>query len=128
MTQDTVHTIITVGVIAALFSWVPLVNVVCPPGWRSAERLAERKERKARRQRQALEEASRATITDRPVGLSSLSSLSSRGLADRSRDLFRALSARDHGEMISSASAAMRIPVGNQSTITRKEIVKTCAE
>ena len=101
MTQETIHTIITVGVIAALFSWVPLVNVVCPPGWRSAERGTEKKERKAREQRQTQCDASDPTFTDQDAGLSSLCS---RRLADRSRDLFRALSARDDREIVSSAS------------------------
>ena len=125
MTQDTVHTIITVGVIAALFSWVPLVNVVCPPGWRSAERDAEKKESRMRQQEQARCDASRPVIADRAV---EFSSLSSQRLADKSRDLFRALSARDDAEIVSSASAAMRVPRAKESSIGRKEIIKTCAE
>ena len=129
MTQETIHTIITVGVIAALFSWVPLVNVVCPPGWRSTEQASERdaakKERKAQQERQAQCDASQPTITDKAV---ELSSLSSRGLADKSRDLFRALSVRDEREIVSSASAAMRVPRAKGSSVGRKEIIKTCAE
>lgn len=129
MTQETIHTIITVGVIAGLFSWVPLVNVVCPPGWRSAERASERdaakKERKTRQEIQSQGDASQPTITDQAV---ELSSLSSRGLADKSRDLFRALSVRDDREIVSSPSAAMRVPRAKGSSVGRKEIVKTCAE
>jgi hypothetical protein len=126
MTQETIHTIITVGVIAGLFSWVPLVNVVCPPGWRSAERSTEKKESKRRSQQQTLScDAPHPAISGQAV---EESSLSSQGLAERSRDLFRALSARDDREIVSSASAAMRVSRVKESSLGRKEIVKTCAE
>ena len=35
MSADSIHIIITIGIIALMFAWVPLVNIICPPGWKS---------------------------------------------------------------------------------------------
>jgi len=68
--------IITVGVIALMFAWVPFLNLICPPGWKSVE------------------ESPAETKRDEPRGTASVSSLSSSRLADQSRDFLHALSAR----------------------------------
>ncbi|MEI9981719.1 MAG: hypothetical protein WDN23_22525 [Edaphobacter sp.] len=81
MSADTIHVIVTVGIIALMFAWVPFLNVICPPGWRSLRESS--REKKARQ-------------TD------SASSLSSQRLADRSRDLLEALSTRGQRNGVSS--------------------------
>jgi hypothetical protein len=43
MSSDSVHLIITIGIIVLMFSWVPFVNVICPPGWKSSGSSAEKK-------------------------------------------------------------------------------------
>ena len=120
---DSIHIIIAVGVIALLFSWVPLVNVVCPPGWRSTEESST--EEKKRETPQLTQSSQRVgSHPSIPPQVSSMSSLSSGRLADQSRDLLRALSTRDHSQP--SASRIPQAPAENP--VSRKEINKTCAE
>jgi hypothetical protein len=48
MSEDSIHNIITFAVLVVMFSWVPLVNVVCPPGWRrSAKEVSKEKKPRA---------------------------------------------------------------------------------
>jgi len=55
MSEDSIHNIIAIVVLVLMFSWVPLVNVVCPPGWRSTkESSTEKKERGRHQERQPL--------------------------------------------------------------------------
>ena len=55
MSDDSIHNIITFVVLVLMFSWVPLVNVVCPPGWRQSpkESSTGEKARAAPRQEQS---------------------------------------------------------------------------
>lgn len=46
MSSDSIHVIITVGIIVLMFSWIPFVNVICPPGWRSTESSSKKKTEK----------------------------------------------------------------------------------
>ena len=46
MSSDSVHLIITIGVIVLMFSWVPFINVICPPGWKSTGSPTEKKPEK----------------------------------------------------------------------------------
>jgi hypothetical protein len=90
MSDDWIHNLITIGVIALLFSWVPLVNVFWPPGWRSTRESStvEKEHAKERPEKS----------TKRPAG-------------DRCR------------------SSTKRVPSAlTESSLTRKEIMKTCAE
>ena len=76
MSDDTVHVLVTVGIITVMFSWVPFLNVLCPPGWRSAVKVKEKKDEMRRRE------------------TPSMSPLTSRHLAEQSRDFLEALSTR----------------------------------
>jgi hypothetical protein len=126
MSSDSIHIIITVGIIALMFSWVPFVNVVCPPGFRSTEKT-EKKEREPRQQRPSLQSVAAPPAS--PAHRAPVSSLSSRRLADQSRDLLNAISARGEREIPRpqpATSQVLRTSVEN--SLTRKEIMKTCAE
>ncbi len=96
MSNDTIHVIITIGIIALMFSWVPFINVICPPGWRS-------------------EEGSPAKKKDKEVrgDKVSVSSLTSRRLAEKSRDFLDALSSRDGRGMPRSGDGARHVPPGS---------------
>ena len=87
MSDDTVHVLVAVGIITLMFAWVPFLNVLCPPGWRSAEKSpTEKKAGEVLRRRQT----------------NSISPLTSRHLAGQSRDFLEALSTR-RGQKISHA-------------------------
>jgi hypothetical protein len=85
MSDDTVHVLVTVGIIALMFAWVPFLNVLCPPGWRSAVKSSKEKTDEGRRRE-----------------TTSVSSLTSRHLANQSRDFLEALSTRG-GQKVSHA-------------------------
>lgn len=72
-----INFIITVGIIALMFAWVPFLKLICPIGWGAAGKSSPEKMKGETRQRTA-----------------SVSSLSSRRLANQSHDLLHALSAR----------------------------------
>jgi hypothetical protein len=78
MSDDTVHVLVAVGIITLMFAWVPFLNVLCPPGWRSVEKSPnEKKEGEVQRRE-----------------THSISPLTSRHLAHQSRDFLEALSTR----------------------------------
>ncbi len=96
MSNDTIHVIITIGIIALMFSWVPFINVICPPGWRSQERSsAKKKDNEA--------EGDKVSVA----------SLTSRRLADKSRDFLDALSSRDGRDMPRSGDGVRHVPPGS---------------
>ena len=84
--------IVTVGIIALMFAWVPCLNLICPPGWRSEKEESSEKKQDETREKKA------------PV-----SSLSSRRLADQSRDFLHALSARGEREMPRSQASVQNV-------------------
>jgi hypothetical protein len=87
MSSDSIHIIITIGIVILMFSWVPFVNIVCPPGWRSVE-PSEEKEGEKRQQK------------------ASLSPRSSRRAANQSQEILRALSTRGERRIPRSEAAA----------------------
>ena len=93
MSQDTIHILVTVGIIAVMFAWVPFLNVICPPGWRSDKRPSpENKKQEETRDERA-----------------SPGSHTSGRLKEQSRDFLHALSTR--GEKIAgSRASAARVP------------------
>ncbi len=96
MSNDTIHVIITIGIIALMFSWVPFINVICPPGWRSEERSsAKKKDNEVQRDK------------------ASVSSLTSRRLAEKSRDFLNALSSREGQGMPRSTESVRNVPPGS---------------
>jgi hypothetical protein len=119
MSADSIHVIIAVGIIALMFAWVPFANVVCPPGFRSAEKTAKREPQQQRPSPQLI--ASPPLTKPAPV-----SSLSSRRLAEQSRDLLDELSARGEQSIPQSQPAAPYVP--RENALSQKEIIKTCAE
>jgi hypothetical protein len=120
MSANSIHIIVTVGIIALMFSWVPFVNRLCPPGFRSREKT-EKKGDDTRPGPSLQHAASPPANAPRPAPVSSLSS---RRLADQSRDLLNAISARGHAEAV-----APRIPrTSVETSLSQKEIIKTCAE
>ena len=71
-----INFIVTVGIIALMFAWVPFLKLICPTGWGQAESSSEKKQGETRPR------------------TASVSSLSSRRLASQSHDLLHALSDR----------------------------------
>lgn len=121
MSKETIHVIVTVGIIALMFAWVPLVNIVCPPGWRSKkESSTEEKEQETRQERQSIPRV-------KPIQTSE-SSLSSPGLAERSRDLLQAMSIRGDREIFPSPTAPRASRSVVRNSLSRREINGTCAE
>jgi hypothetical protein len=96
MSQDTIHIVITVGIIAVMFAWVPFLNIICPPGWKSDEKPSKEKKPKETRQERT-----------------SVASLTSRRLAEQSRDFLHALSTRGERESAGSPADASRVPPGS---------------
>jgi hypothetical protein len=96
MSNDTIHVIITTGIIALMFSWVPFINVIFPPGWRSEERSAAKKKENEVQGDKA-----------------SVSSLTSRRLAEKSRDFLDALSSREGRGMPRSGDGVRHVPPGS---------------
>jgi hypothetical protein len=93
MSRESISIVVTIVVIALMFAWVPLVNIVCPPGWSSAEKeSSEEKEPEKRKQGQSLQREPSAEAS--PQNAAPVSRLSSRRLRDQSRDLCEAISAR----------------------------------
>ncbi len=80
MSSDSIHIIITIGIVILMFSWVPFVNIICPPGWRSVE-PSEEKDDKKRQQK--------ASMSRRP----------SRRAANQSQAILQALSTRGNREI-----------------------------
>jgi hypothetical protein len=120
MSADSIHLIVTVGIIVLMFSWVPFINRLCPPGFRSTEK----NEQKGHDKRPGPSLQSAASPPANAPGPAPVSSLSSRRLADRSRDLLNAISSRDRAEPV-----VPRIPrTSVETSLSRKEIIKTCAE
>lgn len=120
MSADSIHIIITVGIIALMFSWVPFVNGLCPPGFRSKEKTG----KKDHDTRPGPSPQHAASPPADPPRRAPASSLSSRRLADQSRDLLNAISARGHSEPVTR-----RIPrTSVENSLSQKEIIKTCAE
>jgi hypothetical protein len=103
MSDDSIHLIITIGIIVLMFAWVPFVNIICPPGWRSAEKSSTEEEQGETRQK--------------TPSVSSLSSLSSRRLADQSRNFLHALSARQEHKTPGSQANASRVPPGSNGKL-----------
>ena len=97
MSDDTVHVLVTVGIIALMFAWVPFLNVLCPPGWRSAERSSKEKKDGEVRRRET----------------TSVSSLTSRHLADQSRDFLDALSTRGGRKVSHTRPEGPNMPPGS---------------
>ena len=120
MSADSIHIVVTVGIIALMFSWVPFVNFLCPPGFRSREKT-EKKGHDTRPGPSLEHAASPPTNPPRPAPVSSLSS---RRLADQSRDLLNAISARDHSEPVARRISQTSV----ENSLSQKEIIKTCAE
>lgn len=117
MSADSIHIIVTVGIIALMFSWVPFVNGLCPPGFRSREKTG-------KKSYDARPETSPQHAASPPANPAQPSSLSSRRLANQSRDLLNAISARGHSDPV-----VPRIPrTSVENSLSRKEIIKTCAE
>ena len=120
MSADSIHIIVTVGIVALMFSWVPFVNRLCPPGFRSGEKT----EKKGHNTRPGPSLEHAASPPANPSRPAPVSSLSSRRLAEQSRDLLNAISARSH-----SKPDARRIPgTSVENSLSQKEIIKTCAE
>ena len=78
MSADSIHVVVTIGIIAVMFAWVPFLHVVCPSAWRVDEQPKEKKPEETRQQK------------------ASVAPLSSQGLAEKSRDFLQALSTREH--------------------------------
>jgi hypothetical protein len=88
--------IITVGIIVLMFAWVPFLDIICPRGWRSDEESSPEKKQSETRQRTA-----------------SVSSLSSKRLADQSGDFLHALSTRGEQEIPRSQASSSRVSPGS---------------
>ena len=94
MSADSIHVIITVGIIALMFAWVPFLHVICPSAWRVEEPPAEEKEKEVRKQK------------------ASVAPLSSGRLAEQSREFLHALSTREQ-QMPGSQAGGSGVPPGS---------------
>lgn len=123
MSDDSIHLIVTIAIIALMFAWVPFVNVICPPGWRST-RPSEKKETQP--ETQSLPQAR----PKRPVAVEAAPvSSRSRRHAEQSRELLQAMGSRGDREVVGPQQAAMRVPARIlENSLSRREINNTCAE
>jgi hypothetical protein len=104
---------ITVGTIVLTVAWTPLVRIIYRPGLRLTGGTG-------KTERQKLPYVLPSIHPFRPAPMSSLSS---RRLAAQSRDLLKEITARGYSE-----PAMPRVSPAPESTLTQKEIIKTCAE
>ena len=128
MSDDSIHLIVTIAIIAVMFAWVPFVNVICPPGWRST-RPSEKKEQEAQPEK-SLPQARPPKPAQRaaPTQATPLSTRSRRH-AEQSRDLLQAMGSRGDREVVRPQQAAMRVPARVvENSLSRREINNTCAE
>jgi hypothetical protein len=88
--------IITVGIIVLMFAWVPFLYLVCPRKWRPDEESSPEKKQSETQQRTA-----------------SVSSLSSKRLADQSGDFLHALSTRGERKISRSQGNGSRVSPGS---------------
>jgi hypothetical protein len=88
MSADSVHVLVTVGVIALMFAWVPLLRIVCPNAWRVEDSPKEKKKDEKR---------------------PSVAPLSSRRFAEQSKEFLHALSTRERD----SGSGSSDVPPGS---------------
>ena len=103
---------ITVGLIVLTFAWTPLVRIVYRPGLRLISGTG-------KTERQKLPYVLPSIHPSRPA----MSSLSSRRLAAQSQDLLNEISARGY-----SKPAMPHISMTPESTLSQKEITKSCAD
>jgi hypothetical protein len=89
-----INFIVTVGIIALMFAWVPFLKLICPTGWGPTGSSLEKMHRKQQGE-------------TRPR-TASVSSLSSRRLANQSHDLLHALSDRG-GRGVPRSQSEIRI-------------------
>lgn len=108
MSEKSIPLIITVATIALMFGWLQVINFAFPH-WRRA--LKRRRMRNLRRERGRL--PNRQKI---PVQAVPLSSLSSRRLADKSRDLREAIYAREERGASRSQPATPHISLDSKRT------------
>ena len=87
MSSDSIHIIITIGIVILMFSWVPFVNIICPPGWRSVKPSEEKEDEKQQQ---------KASMSRRP----------SRRAANQSQEILQALSTRGNRQIPRSQAGA----------------------
>jgi hypothetical protein len=89
MSEKSIPLIITVAIIALMFSWLQVLNFAFPHWHRALKR------RRMKMMNLIRDKRGRVTFQTIPVQAVAVSSLSSRRLADQSRDLRQALYARE---------------------------------
>jgi hypothetical protein len=94
MSADSIHVVVTVGIIALMFAWVPFLHVICPNAWRVDEPPAEKKQKEMQQQK------------------TSVAPLSSGRLAEQSREFLHALSTRER-EISGSQAGGPGVPPGS---------------
>ena len=92
MSQDSLHIVITIGIIALMFAWVPLLGFICPPGWSSRDTSKEQEKSELESGQNTVRHDVSDLITLPPAAPSA--SRSSKRIADKSRDLLQAMSGR----------------------------------
>ena len=107
MSEKSIPLIVTVAIIALMFAWVQLLNFACPR-WRRALKRRRLKMMNVYRDRRGgrLSVTSCKTIPAKAV---SMSTLSSRRLADQSRDILQAISSRGEQAVSRSQSTPQHI-------------------
>src|ERR1700734_179126 len=76
MSADLIHVVVTIGIIAVMFAWGPVLHIICPSAWRAHEPPKEKQPEETRQQKD------------------SVAPESSQRLAKQSRDFLHALSTR----------------------------------
>lgn len=115
MSADFLNIFITImiGLIILTFAWTPLIRIVHRPGLRLMGGDSKMDRQKLPHILPSIHPSRQAPI----------SSLSSRRLAAQSQNLLKEISARGY-----SNPAMPRVSAISESTLTQKEIAKTCAE
>jgi hypothetical protein len=96
MSEDSIRIVITAGIIALMFAWVPILGVICPSLRKSLQSSNGSASREARSKKRC-----------RPA---SVTPLASSRYADQSRDFLHALSTRGERESSRSQAVSPRVP------------------
>ena len=96
MSEDSIRIVITAGIIALMFAWVPILGVICPSLRRSPKSSNGPASQEARSKKRC-----------RPA---SVTPLASSRYADQSRDFLHALSTRGDRESSRSQAVSPRVP------------------
>ncbi len=101
MYEESIHIVVTAGIIALMFAWVPILGAIFPPAWKPSERPC--KGASSQRKR-------RYSARSQPV---SVAPLRSPRFSKQSREILEALSSRGERESSRSQAVSPRVPASS---------------